>query len=250
MYWLLGNSIEDDSWTATAPDALRIAVKGFPDEVRTILHENISRSFYSGYVSVQGQASKLEIVNLAAKLVVLSFRLPAPVHLSQLTLLLEYVCTLARYDLDYNVRDRARFVKGVVSAARIGAQENQQSRLEDVEGFNRGEEAASAEGSAASDSEPLLTVEQVYRILFRPDSVMAAIKDFGELSRRSALWRYNAFRPISEADSSDFHTLSLLVDRPLQRRDPLPPWTSDPSDPALRDEKVCQKTSHTDSQHV
>ena len=45
---------------------------------------------------------KLQTVTLAAKLLVLS---PAD---RTLTLLARYVLTLARYDLDYDVRDRAR----------------------------------------------------------------------------------------------------------------------------------------------
>ncbi|RUS25234.1 hypothetical protein BC938DRAFT_472447, partial [Jimgerdemannia flammicorona] len=52
--------------------------------------------------------TKLQILTLAAKLVCLN-----PSH-HTLHLLLQYVLNLARYDLNYDVRDRARFLRGLV----------------------------------------------------------------------------------------------------------------------------------------
>lgn len=70
-----------------APDVLRVAVKTFANE---------------------DDAVKLQIINLAAKLLVLN-----PEH-HTILLLFQYVMTLARYDLSYDIRDRARYLKGLV----------------------------------------------------------------------------------------------------------------------------------------
>lgn len=70
----------------------------------------------------KASVAKLQAVTLAAKLLVLN-----PTH-HVLSLLARYVFSLARYDLDYDVRDRARTISslltGVAPALRSGAIEN------------------------------------------------------------------------------------------------------------------------------
>ena len=50
---------------------------------------------------------KLQIVNLAAKLVVTNPK--------QTRLLSQYVMNMARYDVNYDVRDRARFLRQLIT---------------------------------------------------------------------------------------------------------------------------------------
>lgn len=70
---------------------------------------------------------KLQIVTLAAKLLVL-----CPTD-QRLILLTRYVLTLARYDLNFDVRDRARMLSGlltgVCSSLRGGGDENEFEEL-------------------------------------------------------------------------------------------------------------------------
>ncbi|KAF7726132.1 AP-3 complex subunit beta-2 [Apophysomyces ossiformis] len=82
IIWLIGQHAE--SLPKVGPDALRQAVKNFTNENR---------------------ATKLQILTLSAKLVCLN---PSHPTLDQLN---QYVLNLARYDLNYDVRDRARFLR-------------------------------------------------------------------------------------------------------------------------------------------
>lgn len=68
-----------------APDVLRKAAKSFPDEEDIV---------------------KLQTVNLAAKLCIANAK--------QSKLLCQYVLNLAKYDLNYDIRDRARFLQRLV----------------------------------------------------------------------------------------------------------------------------------------
>ena len=69
-----------------APDILRKSAKSFPNEDDIV---------------------KLQIVNLAAKLVVTNPK--------QTRLLSQYVMNMARYDVNYDVRDRARFLRQLIT---------------------------------------------------------------------------------------------------------------------------------------
>ncbi|KAI8850247.1 adaptin N terminal region-domain-containing protein [Chytridium lagenaria] len=84
IFWLVGQYctiIPED-----APDTFRYAAKVF---------------------AVEETSVKLQILNLGVKLLA-SFP-----HLPVLTLIFQYVLTMARYDMDYDVRDRARFFKAL-----------------------------------------------------------------------------------------------------------------------------------------
>lgn len=69
----------------------------------------------------QALPAKLQLLTLSAKLLVLSHLAPLtpPTH-GALVLLFQYVALVARYDRAYEVRDRARFLAGLVSAGGIG----------------------------------------------------------------------------------------------------------------------------------
>ncbi|ORX62827.1 Clathrin/coatomer adaptor, adaptin-like protein [Hesseltinella vesiculosa] len=84
ILWLIGQQAE--LLPEISPDVLRLAVKGFADE---------------------NNYTKLQILNLSSKLVILN-----PDH-PTLNLLHQYTLNLARYDLNYDVRDRARFLRSL-----------------------------------------------------------------------------------------------------------------------------------------
>lgn len=98
VFWLVGQYAADDNsdttmglkWDAVAPwapDILRKGVKSFTSEEAP---------------------AKLQILTLAAKLLVLSPNAP------KLDLFCQYLFSLARWDADYDVRDRARFLAALL----------------------------------------------------------------------------------------------------------------------------------------
>lgn len=80
ILWLIGEY--NDHVPKIAPDVLRKMAKSFCDEETSV---------------------KLQVLNLAVKLVL--------INPEQTTLLTQHVFNLARYDANYDVRDRARFLK-------------------------------------------------------------------------------------------------------------------------------------------
>ena len=90
ILWLIGEYCEQVP--TIAPDVLRVAVKTFPKE------DNIV---------------KLQILNLAAKLLT--------VNPQQTSLLAVYAFNLAKYDVNYDIRDRSRFLKALVMPGHIGS---------------------------------------------------------------------------------------------------------------------------------
>lgn len=106
----------------------------------------------------QSQETKIEILNLASKLLVLS-RASEVSHLAQpLTLLFEYTIALARYDLEYPVRDRARFLRGLITGAGLMASEAA-SQI-DMQSFASGEQVEAPEQTT------FFTIPQVKVLLF------------------------------------------------------------------------------------
>ncbi|KAH9958555.1 adaptin N terminal region-domain-containing protein [Russula dissimulans] len=106
IVWLVGQYAADDSPSAVvegvapwAPDILRKIAKSFRDEARGPCY---TRSVELANMTVP---VKLQAVTLAAKLLVLS-----PTH-GTLTQLAKYVFALARYDRNYDVRDRGRMLQ-------------------------------------------------------------------------------------------------------------------------------------------
>lgn len=133
IVWLVGQYAADDSPNAVvegvvswAPDVFRKIAKSFRDEARgltlhfrsvelahtfppsifpSLLGRERPKFFFLQFFSVQTIPVKLQAVTLAAKLLVLS---PANGILIQLA---KYVFALARYDRNYDVRDRGRMLQ-------------------------------------------------------------------------------------------------------------------------------------------
>ncbi|XP_075252326.1 AP-3 complex subunit beta-1-like isoform X4 [Convolutriloba macropyga] len=83
ILWMLGENC--DKVQKYAPDVLRKFAKSFPNEEDIV---------------------KLQVVNLAAKLYVTNSK--------QVKLLVQYVLNLAKYDENYDIRDRARLIRGLI----------------------------------------------------------------------------------------------------------------------------------------
>ncbi|KAK9693865.1 AP-3 complex subunit beta [Basidiobolus ranarum] len=88
IFWLVGQYCHN--LEKVAPDTLRKGAKTFVEESEFV---------------------KLQIITLAAKLMCALPTTP------KMNLLYKYVFTLARYDMNYDVRDRARFLKALMSNA-------------------------------------------------------------------------------------------------------------------------------------
>lgn len=127
---------------------------------------------------MQAVPAKLQLLTLSAKLLVLSHISPLTPHLRTLSLLFDYLALLARYDLAYEVRDRARFLAGLVASGGVGKGEGradedgdgaklmlgedefrQGIQVEDLTGSGRGE------GQDEAEEKQGLTAEQVRRVL-------------------------------------------------------------------------------------
>ncbi|KAE9007835.1 AP-3 complex subunit beta-1 [Phytophthora rubi] len=88
IVWMLGEFNDDGNGTTYAAESLRLLVKDFSDESTEV---------------------RLQVLNLAVKL---GLREPQK---RTIQLLLQYVIELCKFDIDYDVRDRARLVRAALS---------------------------------------------------------------------------------------------------------------------------------------
>lgn len=88
IVWMLGEFNDDGNGTTCAAESLRLLVKGFSEE---------------------STAVRLQLLNLAVKL---GLREP---QTRTIQLLLQYVIELCKFDIDYDVRDRARLMRAALS---------------------------------------------------------------------------------------------------------------------------------------
>ncbi|EJT48056.1 golgi family to vacuole transport-related protein [Trichosporon asahii var. asahii CBS 2479] len=177
VFWLVGQFASDPSadavvgWEGVAPwvpDVLRKGVRGFTGEEA---------------------AAKLQVLSLAAKLLVLSPN-------AQLEKFAQYLFALARYDKDYDVRDRARFLAALLRGVRnTPKEEGAEEEEEEVGGV-------------------VLRREQVRHVLLSTRSV----DDDGPSK--------SDYR-VGSMSRSAGHKLSDYAE--------LPEWTDDPTDSSLRE---------------
>jgi len=122
VIWLVGQySGTPDGIAEWAPDVLRKIAKTFAREVCLHLQARALGSILAKDVLV-----KLQAVTLAAKLAVLNH---SPER-ERLALLTRYVLSLARYDTNYDLRDRSRMLSGIlagVSSTLNGSSEDEES---------------------------------------------------------------------------------------------------------------------------
>lgn len=195
MLWLVGQygSVPGTGTTVEgvadwAPDVLRKAARSFNSEAPLV---------------------KLQTLTLATKLILL-----APTHRT-IILLTRHVLTLARYDEDWDVRDRARMLRALLVGAVAGVMNSNDE--EGVGGNWNKEEQAGKPGV-------VLRREQVTRVLF--EGKTGTIEE----------------EPV--ADARPLGTLSLVIEsEDLHPHDDdngetvinLPEWLEQGIDPALRD---------------
>lgn len=195
MLWLVGQY-------GSAPGTGTV-VEGVADWAPDVLRK-AARSF-----NIEASLVKLQTLTLAAKLILL-----APTHRT-LVLLTQHVLTLARYDEDWDVRDRARMLKALLIGAVAGVM-----GTNDEEGIGENwnkEEQAGRPGV-------VLRREQVTRVLFEgktgtiEEELVADARPLGTLSL------------VMESESLHLHVSDndeTVID--------LPEWLEQGIDPALRD---------------
>lgn len=195
VLWLVG---QYGSVTGT-----KTAVEGVADWAPDVLRK-AARSF-----NTEASLVKLQTLTLAAKLILL-----APTHRT-LVLLAQYVFTLARYDEDWDVRDRARMLRTLLVGAVTGIMS---SSDEDGVGENWNKEEQAGRPGV------VLRREQVTRVLFEgktgtiEEELVADARPLGTLSL------------VMESESLHLHDDDddeTVID--------LPEWLEQGIDPALRD---------------
>lgn len=136
-------------------------------------------------------------MTLASKLLVLS---PTTALLLQLS---QYLFALARYDQDYDIRDRARFLNALLRGVK--------------------DEQAAAKDDEADEA------EDVGGVVLRREQVKVVL-----LSQRSLAEE----RSSTARENYDVGSMSRLIGRKLNGYTPIPEWTDDPTDPSLRESKL------------
>ncbi|GAA6038326.1 hypothetical protein JCM8097_003945 [Rhodosporidiobolus ruineniae] len=218
VYWLVGQYAADEGLLeGVGPDVVRLGARGFADE---------------------SAAAKLHLITLSAKLLVLSHSSPLTPHLRPLALLFDYLALLARYDVDYEVRDRARFLAGLVAAGGVGRKkdggEGEGARVGlDEEAFRRGvqveELTGGGEKEGQKDEEQRMTAEQVRQVLFEGKGFA------GDLERHTSTAQLGTFALSLSSSSSGKRPFSPSPSSSLAV---LPPYPSSVPPSAIRDPPV------------
>ncbi|GMK55712.1 hypothetical protein CspeluHIS016_0207680 [Cutaneotrichosporon spelunceum] len=182
VLWLVGQFAADDGpdntlglkWDGVAPwvpDILRKGVKGFTEEE---------------------PPAKLQILTLAAKLLVLSPNAP------KLELFCQYLFTLARWDADYDVRDRARFLAALLRGVR--------------------------EVEVVGESED----QDIGGVILRREQARVVLLGKGEVPMDA----------VAEPSELEIGSMSRVAHHKLRGYTPLPEWTDDPTDASLRESEI------------
>ncbi|GAA5985274.1 hypothetical protein JCM10908_002598 [Rhodotorula pacifica] len=159
IYWLVGQFAPEGLLEGCGPDVVRLGAKQFAEEA---------------------VPAKLQLLTLSAKLLVLAHRSSTSPHLRPLALIFDYLTLLARYDLAYEVRDRARFLAGLIESGGIGKSKRASGDANGDEGarmmleeddFRKGVMVEDLAGEnrqqpGAGNEEQTLTIEQVRAVLF------------------------------------------------------------------------------------
>ncbi|KAF8604678.1 hypothetical protein BDV93DRAFT_440456 [Ceratobasidium sp. AG-I] len=193
-----------------APDVLRIMAKRFTTEVSP-------------------DAPKLATLTLSAKLLTLN---PSSQILQKLT---SYVLTLARWDSSYDVRDRGRWLSGLIRGF-----------LESEESEKGEEENAEAEDGKAG-------------VILRPEQVRVVLFEGKQASADLPLWKENGTFLCSVLgvcprltwvgwvdETRTMGSLGLITGvqdlSGVGTGRPFPDWCEEPTDGELRDTEVCIPT--------
>ncbi|KAK6907369.1 hypothetical protein I203_101363 [Kwoniella mangroviensis CBS 8507] len=197
IYWLVGQFAACDpsresekkglGWEGVelwVPDILRKGIKGFTNE------------------SAQ---SKLQIITLAMKLLVLS---PS---CNQLNLMSGYLFSLARYDEDYDVRDRARFLHALLKGVRDEKPNNTSTSTDQEDGQGEDEKEEDRGG-----------------VVLRREQVKVVILGKRAIGDGTSQENY-------QGNEYQVGSMSRIIGKKLNGYEEIPEWTDDPTDSPLRD---------------
>ncbi|KAK3841406.1 MAG: adaptin N terminal region-domain-containing protein [Linnemannia gamsii] len=198
IFWLVGQY--SSQLQTVAPDVLRKAAKSFASESET---------------------SKLQILTLGGKLVALEGTATKTVNL-----LFQYVLNMARYDLDYGVRDRARFLRALVYGKQKVAlvTVDQDSDENENENENGQQESDSPEQDTQDDDEG--GFEYSDKELNLSDHIKAIL-----LSEKAAPIQEN---PSHGREQYKVGSMSLVLNRVVAGYEALPDWPKVQPDPSVR----------------
>ncbi|KAI8363062.1 adaptin N terminal region-domain-containing protein [Mortierella sp. GBAus27b] len=189
IFWLVGQHCAQ--LPAIAPDVLRRGAKSFCSE---------------------SEDSKLQVLTLGGKLVALEGKSSKTINL-----LFQYVLNMARYDLDYNVRDRARFLRALVYG----------DRKQNAAGDQESEEHADGDEEVPRDPlEDMGGFEYSEKDLNLSDHVKTIL-----LSEKPAPIQEN---PSRGREQYTIGSMSLIMNRVVADYTPLPDWPTVQPDPSVR----------------
>ncbi|KAF9545233.1 AP-3 complex subunit beta-2 [Mortierella hygrophila] len=195
IFWLVGQY--SNQLQTIAPDVLRKAAKSFTTE---------------------SESSKLQILTLGGKLVALEGTTSKTV-----SLLLQYVLNMARYDLDYGVRDRARFLRALVYGKQKVAETTVDQDSDENDHENGQQESDSTEQDA-QDGEG--EFEYSEKELNLSDHIKAIL-----LSEKAAPVQEN---PSHGREQYKVGSMSLVLNRIVAGYEALPDWPKVQPDPSVR----------------
>lgn len=161
-------------------------------------------------VYLQASLVKLQIVTLAAKLFIMS-----PTDRT-LGLLSRYVFSLARYDMNYDVRDRARMVTSLL----VGVAPNSL-----VNGDEQSEERSGV----------VLRREQIRLVLFEGKSGVVNDEPSHLGAHLFYLLKIKMLRRGTDDENVMIGTVSVITGKPMRMDDVLPDWLERGVESSLRD---------------
>lgn len=126
----------------------------------------------------------------------------------QLVQMTQYLLNVARYDADYDVRDRSRFFSGLLRG------------IKPAKPASHDDDAANGEQSAPEDTDE----EEMAGVVLRREQIRVVLLGQRVVDDESR-----------SASDYEVGTLSRQLGRRLAGYEPLPDWTDDPTDPSLRE---------------
>ncbi|KAF9305699.1 AP-3 complex subunit beta-2 [Mortierella antarctica] len=200
IFWLVGQYCSQ--LLLVAPDVLRKAAKTFCSE---------------------SESSKLQILTLGGKLIAQEGKLSQTINL-----LFQYILNMARYDLNYDVRDRARFLRALVyGQQKDGASDSLEQDSDNVEDESPDHNGNGQGGDfMASSSDDQGGFEYSEKELNLSDHVKKIL-----LSEKAAPIQEN---PSHGREQYTIGSMSLVLNRTVAGYEPLPDWPTVQPDPTVR----------------
>jgi len=138
-----------------------------------------------------------------------------------INLLFQYVLNMARYDLDYNVRDRARFLRALVYGSQNGAAAATEQDIDDQE--SEPEEQHAVEGGSTKATGGFEYSEKELNLSEHVKAIL--------LSEKEAPIQEN---PSHGREQYKVGSMSLVLNRVVAGYEPLPDWPTTQPDPSVR----------------